>query len=86
MDGDGWGLLVMYMVADFEIVHSIYLACTCIFLPNLRSTSFFVMYSDVLRLTIILVFKEKIYEKLMLVLISSGSTAALPLAGRKTLA
>jgi len=76
----------MYMGVFWEIVHSIYRPCTCIFLPNLRSTSFFVMYSDVLRLTIILVFKEKIYEKLMLVLISSGSTAALPLAGRKTLA
>jgi hypothetical protein len=64
---------MMYMVADWEIVHSIYRPYTCMFLPNLRSTSFFVMYSDVLRWTIIHILVEVTYEKLVHDMTSSDS-------------
>jgi hypothetical protein len=65
----------MYFNVFWETVNSIYVACTCIFFPNLRSTLFLLMYSDVLRLTIIPIFNEKTYEKLVRVLISGSATA-----------
>ena len=37
LDRDGWGLLVMYMLVNWEHVNSIYPPCTCTFLPNLGS-------------------------------------------------
>ena len=43
----------MYFSVIWEIVNSISFEYTCIFLPNLSSTSFLVMYTDVLRWTII---------------------------------
>lgn len=43
----------MYIGADWEVVHSVYLAYTCLFIPNLPSTSFISMYCDVLKWTII---------------------------------
>jgi len=63
----------------WEMVNSITLEYTCMFVPNLRSTSFLLMYICVLRLTVILLFNEK----LALVL---KQTMRLPIAGRETLA
>ena len=39
----------MYMGAVLEIVYSIYLACTCLFLPNLGHNTFILVYSNVFR-------------------------------------
>jgi hypothetical protein len=44
----GWGLLVMYMVVNWEMVNSIYQSYKGVILPNLRNTTFTTMYSDVL--------------------------------------
>lgn len=43
----------MYFNVFWETVNSINPASTCIFFPNIGSTSFLVMYNDVLRWTII---------------------------------
>jgi hypothetical protein len=50
----------MYMGTFLEDVNSINMWYTCIILPNLPSTSFFMVYSYVLRWTTILVFNENI--------------------------
>ena len=47
MDGRGWGWLVMYMVAVWEVVYSIYLAYTGVFHPNLRIVKYTAMHADV---------------------------------------
>jgi hypothetical protein len=56
----------MYCYSIWESVTSIQRKCTSIFIPNPSSTSFLLMYFDVLRLTIILGFNAKSYVKLVL--------------------
>jgi hypothetical protein len=77
----------MYFNVIWEMVNSIYAGCTCIFIPNLRFTRFLLMYSDVLRLTIILFFNQNTCEKLVPKVITLDQLLRLLLlAGRKTLA
>jgi len=60
--------MAMYSSVFWENVNSIYRWYTCTFIPNLGSTSIFVMYNDVFRLIIIHIF----LRELVLVLIFSG--------------
>ena len=50
---DGWGLPQVDMRSVWEYVKVILHGYTLIFVPNLYSTSFLLMYTDVLRWTII---------------------------------
>ena len=48
VDQDGWGFLGMYMVADWEIVYSIYQSYIGVFRPNHGSVKYKLMYGYVL--------------------------------------